>query len=265
MMKEFDEKINFIFTGVGSALNTSLSPSSLLINRKILIDAPPGIAIVLRSLGLSLSDLECIFITHLHADHFFGLPLLLCEFGLEMREKPLKIYGPLGLEEKTHILLEMAYPEERLKDMIEPAKPQFNNTKDIKHDEVDNLYLAPVIGNHGNIETHGLSISTKSGCLSLYYSSDTELTPEVNKNIQGAQVSILDATTFDFDLPGHMTYRTLERLSSKYSQKHFFATHRANYDVDKSQNKIIIPYVGREYCIYQNIKSQNIDYVLKTI
>ena len=50
---------------------------------------------LLRSIGLV--DLEEIFLTHFHADHFLGLPGMLKTFGLRGRETPLTIYGPPGL------------------------------------------------------------------------------------------------------------------------------------------------------------------------
>ena len=50
-----------------------------------------------RSLGLV--QLDEIYITHLHLDHFLGLPGLLKTYDLQSREAPLSIYGPPGLGE----------------------------------------------------------------------------------------------------------------------------------------------------------------------
>lgn len=52
---------------------------------------------ILRS-PLKLSRLECIFITHLHGDHIFGLPGLLSSRSNQGSSTPLHIYGPPGLE-----------------------------------------------------------------------------------------------------------------------------------------------------------------------
>jgi len=57
---------------------------------------------LLRSIGLI--DLEEIFLTHFHADHFLGLPGMLKTFGLRGRETPLKIYGPPGLSALFQVL-----------------------------------------------------------------------------------------------------------------------------------------------------------------
>lgn len=50
---------------------------------------------LLRSVGLI--DLEQVFITHYHADHFLGFPGMLKSFALRGREAPLAVHGPPGL------------------------------------------------------------------------------------------------------------------------------------------------------------------------
>jgi ribonuclease Z len=52
---------------------------------------------LVRSIGLL--DMECVFITHFHADHWLGLPGMLKSFALRERDQPLTIYGPRGLTE----------------------------------------------------------------------------------------------------------------------------------------------------------------------
>src|SRR3954452_4948608 len=57
---------------------------------------------LLQSTGLV--DLEEIFLTHYHADHFLGLPGMLKTFGLRGRSLPLTIYVPLGLKAMMNAL-----------------------------------------------------------------------------------------------------------------------------------------------------------------
>ncbi len=65
---------------------------------RILIDCGEGTQRqLLRSVGLS--DLTDIFITHLHVDHWLGLPGLLQTFNLRDRDRPLSIHGPEGIAE----------------------------------------------------------------------------------------------------------------------------------------------------------------------
>lgn len=51
---------------------------------------------LLKSTGLL--DLDAVFITHFHADHWLGIPGLLKTFDLRERDRPLPVYGPAGIE-----------------------------------------------------------------------------------------------------------------------------------------------------------------------
>jgi ribonuclease Z len=51
---------------------------------------------LLRSVGLP--DVDAVFITHFHLDHWMGLPGLVKTLDLRGREKPLCLYGPPGLK-----------------------------------------------------------------------------------------------------------------------------------------------------------------------
>ncbi len=62
----------------------------------ILFDCGEGTQRQLTRSG-GLFDLDAVFITHYHADHWLGLPGLLKTFELRERTKPLPIFGPKGL------------------------------------------------------------------------------------------------------------------------------------------------------------------------
>jgi ribonuclease BN (tRNA processing enzyme) len=68
--------------------------------------------------------LSCILLTHLHADHSFGLPAVLTKFWEQNRESEMTIIGPKGTKKFVNDLLNLAYPgiKKRLKyhlDLIE--------------------------------------------------------------------------------------------------------------------------------------------------
>src|SRR4249919_3416988 len=65
---------------------------------RILIDCGEGTQRqLLRSVGLA--DLTDVFLTHLHTDHWLGLPGMLKSFDLRDRDAPLAVYGPPGTVE----------------------------------------------------------------------------------------------------------------------------------------------------------------------
>jgi len=57
---------------------------------------------LLRSVGLL--DLDTVFLTHFHADHWLGLPGMLKSFALRERSEPLSVYGPRGLGELMAVM-----------------------------------------------------------------------------------------------------------------------------------------------------------------
>jgi ribonuclease Z len=72
-----------------------------------LIDCGEGTQLELRKHKIRFSRIDHIFISHLHGDHFFGLPGLLATFTLLGREKPLHIYAPKGLREAITLMLKL--------------------------------------------------------------------------------------------------------------------------------------------------------------
>ncbi|WP_324722767.1 ribonuclease Z [Lelliottia sp. JS-SCA-14] len=52
--------------------------------------------------------LDKIFITHLHGDHLFGLPGLLCSRSMAGNANPLTIYGPAGIKEFVETTLRLS-------------------------------------------------------------------------------------------------------------------------------------------------------------
>jgi len=70
----------------------------------ILFDCGEGTQRQLNLAGISFMDIDKIFITHWHADHFAGLIPLLATMNLEKRTKELKIFAPEAERFISHIL-----------------------------------------------------------------------------------------------------------------------------------------------------------------
>jgi ribonuclease Z len=66
---------------------------------RLLVDCAEGTQRQLLRCDVGLVELEEIFLTHFHADHYLGLPGMLKTYSLRGREVPLTIYGPHGLRE----------------------------------------------------------------------------------------------------------------------------------------------------------------------
>ena len=87
------------------------NPTAQLLDIKghrFLIDCGEGTQVQLRKAKVSFVHIKHIFISHLHGDHFYGLPGLVSSFRLLGREAPLHIYGPKGIKEALSLLLKLA-------------------------------------------------------------------------------------------------------------------------------------------------------------
>ncbi len=86
----------------GSAPTAQRGTSATLVRRegeRLLFDCGEGTQRQLLRSDVGLVDLEHVFLTHLHADHYLGLPGMLKTFALRGRELPLTVYGPAGTRE----------------------------------------------------------------------------------------------------------------------------------------------------------------------
>jgi len=89
--------------GSGSATPTpERYPSAQFLvfgDHHILIDCGEGAQVQMMRYGVKMFRLDLVFISHLHPDHFLGLPGLISSLSLKGRKEPLDIYSPRGLQE----------------------------------------------------------------------------------------------------------------------------------------------------------------------
>jgi ribonuclease Z len=93
------DEIALFFAGTSASVPTANRglPAQLLRadGQRILFDCGEGTQRqLIRSIGLP--EIDCIFLTHLHADHCLGVPGLVKTFELRGRERELDIFGPRG-------------------------------------------------------------------------------------------------------------------------------------------------------------------------
>lgn len=94
--------LSLVFLGTGGSVPTARRATACLLVRRggerLLFDCGEGSQRQMhRSTGLV--QLDELYITHYHADHYLGIPGLLKTYDLQDRDRPLRIYGPPGLHE----------------------------------------------------------------------------------------------------------------------------------------------------------------------
>jgi ribonuclease Z len=95
-----DLSVAFLGTG-GAVPSARRSTASLLVARggeRLMFDCGEGTQRQMQK-SLGLVQVDEIYLTHFHADHFLGLPGMLKTYDLTDREAPLTVYGPRGLQD----------------------------------------------------------------------------------------------------------------------------------------------------------------------
>ena len=87
------------------------NPSSLILESEssaYLFDCGEATQHQLHRFGIKRNRIKAIFISHLHGDHFFGLPGLIQSYKHHQRKDGLKIIGPEGIAEILEVLFKHA-------------------------------------------------------------------------------------------------------------------------------------------------------------
>ncbi|MBZ0097951.1 MAG: MBL fold metallo-hydrolase, partial [Taibaiella sp.] len=74
----------------------------------LLIDCGEGTQVQMQKHGIKWSKLNHIFISHLHGDHYFGLPGLINSMSLLGRQAPVYLYAPAAIMPMMQNILDLA-------------------------------------------------------------------------------------------------------------------------------------------------------------
>ncbi len=102
---------------------------------RLLLDAGEGVQQKMIMAGESLVTIDVIIITHLHGDHFFGLPGLLHSMNINRRVKELSIIGPRGIRDFITKIYELTYSRPvfhiNICEIAENAEERINLSDDV--------------------------------------------------------------------------------------------------------------------------------------
>ncbi len=105
--------MEIVFLGTGGSVPTryrNTSATAVRVGPEVLLfDCGEGTQRQLMSSTVSFMKISRIFVTHLHGDHFLGLPGLIQSMNFAGREDPLDIYGPEGTASVIDTILNLGY------------------------------------------------------------------------------------------------------------------------------------------------------------
>ena len=207
--------------GSGGRLNTCFWLETA--RGTLLVDCGASSMPALKAHALDPNRIEAIVLSHLHGDHFGGLPFLLLDGQfLSRREKPLLIAGPPGTRTRLDALLEVFFPRStgskwRFRwDVIE-VKPGVASDV-LGH----SLITAEVIHQSGAPST---ALRLGDGEKVFAYSGDTEWTDALLPIAAEADLFVCECYAYAGKLTGHMTWETLKPRLPDLGARRVMITH----------------------------------------
>ena len=236
-----------LMLGTGNAfLPHGRHHSFCCIDKKHIIDAPPTALASLRRAGINMSDIETIFITHVHGDHVFGFPFLLLERRyISDRDmiKPLTIVGSKMVKERLWQLCQLAYPGS-LEEIFETINWV---------DEVSGIvngwsFERFKVFHDASVDPHGYRLEHSSGA-NLVHSGDTGPCETLYQAIERSSIAIVEMGIPEW-VPSeeHHKPSDIEVLSQRVPNTKLLLTH-TYLDMSDSEFEVLM---SNQYPIFSS-------------
>lgn len=197
----------------------------------ILLEAGPCVLAALKRCEIKPADIDYILISHLHGDHFAGLPFLMLEYLYESpRRRMLTIAGPRRLEQRTRTMFKSMYPkmdtgpiERKLRWVVlEPGRDA----------RLGPMRVATVRTPHTRPDV-SLGLRVTLDGKSVAFSGDTGWTEDLVGLSAGTDLFLCECTYFESDhLDFHLNYPLLMKNHGRFTAKRILLTHLGREVID---------------------------------
>lgn len=193
--------------------------------RRVLMEAGPTLLASMKRLGLAPDDLDVVLISHLHGDHFGGLPFLILEYLYESpRRRKLTLAGPPHLEERTWELFRTMYPESDTSEISRYL--EFVELEPERSQELAGAVQVRSIRTPHTVKDLSLAFRVELGGKVIVFSGDTGWTDELISLSAGSDLFLCECTYFDQPrLDFHISYVHFMSQRHRFSARRLVLTH----------------------------------------
>ena len=207
--------------GSGGRLNTCFYLETA--RATLLVDCGASAMPALKAQRLDPNSIDAIVLSHLHGDHFGGLPFFLLDAQfLARREKPLLIAGPPGARERIDALLEVFFPKSTGSKWRFPWRVE-EITPGVEADVLGHTVVTAQVIHQSGAPSTALRLS--DGARIFAYSGDTEWTDALIPIADGADLFICECYAFAGKLTGHLTWEILKARLPDLRAQRIMLTH----------------------------------------
>jgi len=188
-----------------------------------LIDCGASSLIPMRKFGIDPNSIQVVFITHLHGDHFGGLPFLILDAQLvSRRATSLTVAGPPGLGDRLFATMEVLFPgsshiERHFSLDILELQPE-------KAQDVLGITVTPYLVKHPS-GAPSFALRVEADKKVLCYSGDTEWVDDLLLAARNSDLLLVEAYFFDKPIKFHLDFATLVAKRSQIDARRVILTH----------------------------------------
>ncbi len=207
--------------GSGGRLNSCYCIEAA--GEQLLLDCGCSCLIGLQRCGIDPAGLDTVVISHLHGDHFGGLPFLFLEAKfVSQRQRPLTLIGPPGLQQQVDAALEALYPGAIGDSLGFPLTYRHLDPQQSLQQGSFRIDCCRV--KHGSsADVYALRVTVSGKTIS--YTGDTEWTDELIPLAEGSDLLIAECFAYQKPVPSHLDYQTLQQQRGRLGCRRMVLTH----------------------------------------
>jgi ribonuclease BN (tRNA processing enzyme) len=207
--------------GSGGRLQTCLHLSGAG-EGSLLLDCGASSLIGLKGAGLDPSEVGWVLLTHLHGDHFGGVPFLILDGQFRRRVRPLVVAGPAGVRARVEAAMEVLFPGSTA--VTRRFEVSYVELSDRVPAVIGPARVTPFLVEHASgAPPHALRI--EYGGRTVTYSGDSQWTDGLVDAARGADLFVCEAYTFERPLPYHLDLATLRAHAPRLEARRIILTH----------------------------------------
>jgi ribonuclease BN (tRNA processing enzyme) len=189
----------------------------------LMLECGPGVLAGMKRLGIATDAPDVVLISHLHGDHFGGIPFLFLEYLFENpRQRPLTILGPPTLLDRSFALYAALYRE--LQSFELPFEIKAVELVPGSRITVAGYDIEAFQVTH-NAEPFSLGYRIVSPDGAMLFSGDSAWNEAFVAKSQGVDLFLCECCTMEPNVPMHTSYAELLEQRSRLGCKRLLLTH----------------------------------------